>query len=270
VLQDNKLLHSEEGHITVSWLVVEDIVIIAGLLLLPLLAVNEEGTPFSFTALGLSMLSIVVKFLTLIIVMFTLGTRLVAYLFTKIVKTHSQELFTLSVLALTFTIAVGSSYIFDTSIALGAFIAGLVLGQTEVKSRVSTSASPLKDTFVVIFFLSIGMLFNPYVVVEYFTLFILIVISVLIFKSVAAFVIALSFKHQFYSALVIAVSLAQIGELSFILMKEGSSLNLLPSIAFDLIVAASIVSLAINPFILTLAHKKLFASQKKLSLSHKE
>jgi CPA2 family monovalent cation:H+ antiporter-2 len=169
---------------------------------------------------------------------------------------------------MTFTIALGSSYVFDTSIALGAFIAGLVLGQTEVKTRVSISASPLKDTFVVILFLSVGMLFNPIIVAEYFSLFLLIVLCVLVFKSVAAFVIAISFKHHFYSALVIAVSLAQIGELSFILIKEGSSLNLLPNMAFDLIVAASIVSLAINPFILTLAHKKLLSTQRKLILSH--
>lgn len=249
ILQDKKLLNTQEGHITVGWLVVEDIATIGALLLLPLLASPGEGEPLSFMSMTLTMLSVIVKFMLLALIMFTIGKKSLNFLLTKIVKTKSQELFTLSVLSLTLMIAVGSSYIFGTSMALGAFMAGLVMGQSEIKARVSISASPLKDVFVVLFFLSIGMLFNPIVLIDNLLLFGLILICILIIKPLAAFAVALLFKKPLASALLIGASLAQIGELSFILAKEGVNIQILPPLAYDIIVASSIISLSINPLL---------------------
>ena len=149
VLTDNKILNTPEGHICVGWLIVEDLITVIALLVVPELAAGNE---ISMQGIALSILFALLKFLLLAGLMFTIGRACVTYAFPKVIHTKSNELFTVTILAFTFVIATGSALFFGTSIALGAFIAGMVIGQTNVRKQVSINAMPLKDAFVVIFF----------------------------------------------------------------------------------------------------------------------
>lgn len=255
MLTDNHLLHTPQGHISVGWLVVEDIITVIALLLVPPLAASMKGDGFSMLSLGLSIIFIIFKFLLFIGIMFTVGLKAVKYVLKKIMHTHSHELFTLTILALIFVIAVGSSVLFGTSIALGAFIAGMIIGQSDLRHQVSANALPLKDTFVVIFFLSVGMLFNPYAIVNHFTLFISTLAIILIVKPITAFLIAWGLKHPFHVALTVAIALMQIGEFSFILSEEAMRFDLIPDEGYDVIVACSLISIALNPLLFKLLPK---------------
>ena len=189
------------------------------------------------------------KFLVFIILMFTLGTRVVTYIFSKIAKTRSPELFTLTILAVTFVVATSSSVIFGTSIALGAFVAGMAIGKTEQRKHVSPHLQPLQDTFSVIFFLAVGMLFNPVGIASEWPIFLSVLGIILIIKPLTALIIVLVMKYPFHIALTIAVALAQIGEFSFILVEESTRLNILPDIGYDIIVGCALVSIALNPLL---------------------
>jgi CPA2 family monovalent cation:H+ antiporter-2 len=252
VLTDNKLTKTEEGHIAIGWLIVEDIITIAILLLIPSLSRSSTGHTISFPDLSLSLGYAFCKFILLIGFMFTVGRKAIHIILEKILKTKSHELFTLVTLTLTFLVASGSALLFGTSIALGAFIAGMVIGQSDVKHQVSHNALPLKDTFVVIFFLSAGMLFNPAAIVEQFPLFIGTLGIILIVKPLTAFLLTIGLKYPWRTALVIATALAQIGEFSFILAEEALKYKILPDAAFDIIVACSLISISINPLLFKL------------------
>ena len=171
VLSDNHLLHTPEGHLAVGWLIVEDLITVGVLLLIEPLASASKGESLDLAHLlesfGLTLFSC----LLLALFMFTVGKKIVSFIFSKIMLTKSHELFTLTILSITFLIASGSAYLLGTSIALGAFLAGLMIGQTRMSKEISDNSTPLKDAFVVIFFLSIGMLFNPAVIFEHFSLF---------------------------------------------------------------------------------------------------
>jgi CPA2 family monovalent cation:H+ antiporter-2 len=247
LLAENNSLKTQAGHIAVGWLIVEDIITVIALLILPILASSTSVEEFSFYKISSLMIVIILKFAVLAIIMFTFGHECVKFALNRVLKTKSQELFTLTILALTFLIATGSTYLFGTSIALGAFIAGLVMGQTDVKTQVSLSATPLKDTFIVVFFLSVGMLFNPKIIVDHFLIFLSILAIIMIIKPLAAFLISLMFKKSLKSSLVIAVALAQIGEFSFILSEQASKLNIMPAMGYDIIVASALVSISLNP-----------------------
>lgn len=255
VLTDNGILHTPNGHIAVGWLIVEDLITVAALLLVPTLAASMVGEQFSIHDLAISFGIILLKFLALAVIMFTLGLKVVTYILSKIILTNSHELFTLTILALTFCIATGSAMLFGTSIALGAFIAGMVIGQTHVRRQVSTNAMPLKDAFVVIFFLSMGMLFNPEVIVEHPVLFLGVLAIIVILKPIAALVITLALRYPMKTALTVAIALAQIGEFSFILSEEAMKFDILPDEGYDLIVACSFVSISINPLLFKLLPK---------------
>lgn len=247
VLADNNLLNTLQGHIAVGWLIVEDILTVAVLILLPTIVALLKGTDVSFQEIAFSFFIMVFKLLILGVFMFTLGRKVVSYALLKIARTRSQELFTLGVLALTFFIATGSALLFGASIALGAFIAGMVIGQTDVRHQASAYASPLKNAFVVVFFLSVGMIFNPHAIVEHFYLFLSVLFVVLIIKPLTAFVIVVLYRYPVSIALSISFALAQIGEFSFILAEEATSYHLFSNEAYDVIVACAIVSISINP-----------------------
>lgn len=254
VLSDNGLLNTLEGHIAVGWLIVEDVLTVIVLILLPTIVALLTGSSISLQEIFVSFTLVVFKLLILAALMFTLGRKMVSYALTLIARTRSQELFTLSVLALTFFIATGSAYLFGTSIALGAFIAGMVIGQTDVRHQASAYASPMKDAFVVIFFLSVGMLFNPQAILDNFSLFIIVLFIVLVIKPLTAFLIVILFRYPMAIALSIAFALAQIGEFSFILAEEAAKFHLFPDEAYDVIVACALLSISINPLLFKLLH----------------
>lgn len=249
VLSDQKLLNTVEGHIAVGWLIVEDILTVAVLILLPTLASFFSGASISIQEV-LAFIAIVVgKFILLAALMFTLGLKAVSYILFKVARLRSQELFTLAMLALIFVIATGSAFLFGTSIALGAFIAGMVIGQTDVRHQAYAYASPLKDAFVVIFFLSVGMLFNPMAIVKHFSFFISVLAVIFVIKPLAAFLIVVFLRYPISIALTIAIALAQIGEFSFILAEEALKFNIFTDEGFDVIVACALVSISLNPLL---------------------
>jgi monovalent cation:H+ antiporter-2, CPA2 family len=184
--------------------------------------------------------------------MFTIGLKIVSYILAKIVKTKLHEMFTLSMLAITFVIATGSSFFLGTSIALGAFIAGMVIGLTKMRQQVSHNAMPLKDAFSVIFFLSIGMIFNPSAIVDHSWLFLGALGIILVIKPLVAFLITAAFRYPLQVCLTIAVALAQIGEFSFILAEEAMKYKFLPDEGYDIVVGCSLISIAINPLLFKL------------------
>lgn len=247
VLADQNLLSTLQGHIAVGWLIVEDILTVAVLILLPTIVALLTGASISPLEILTSIALVLVKFFLLAAIMFTLGRKFVSYALFKIARTRSPELFTLAVLALTFLIATGSALIFGTSIALGAFIAGMVIGQTDVRHQASAYASPMKDAFVVIFFLSVGMLFNPMAIVDNFPLFICILFIILVVKPLTAFLIVIAMRYPIGVALSIAFALAQIGEFSFILAEEAAKFHIFPDEGYDIIVACALISISINP-----------------------
>lgn len=249
MMMDYKLVETPQGHIAIGWTIVEDMITVFILLLMPSLAELSAGGNFSFMDLGFSILMALFKFVLLATLLFTLGHTIISNVLAKIVKTHSQEMFTLTILALTFVIATGSAYLFGTSIALGAFIAGMVMGQTNVSKRVANNAMPLKDAFVVMFFLSVGMLFNPQAIQSHIWLFMGVLAVILLVKPIAAFIITYLFKYPVRSALAIAIGLAQIGEFSFIVIEEALKFQMVPEEAYDIIVACSLVSIAVNPLL---------------------
>lgn len=256
MLADFNLLHTPKGHIAVGWLIVEDIITVAALIMVPILASSMHGEGLSLSAIGLSFVYAVIKFLLLTAIMFTVGNKFVSYAISKIVHTHSHELFTVTILALTLVIALGSAIVFGTSMALGAFIAGMIMGQTRVKHQISANALPLKDAFVVIFFLSMGMLFDFNSIYQHFWLFLGILAIILIVKPLTAFLIARGLQYPVETALVISVALAQIGEFSFILVEEASRLKIIPDAGYDIIIACAIVSITINSFLFKLVLHK--------------
>lgn len=249
ILGDNHLLGTKEGHIAVGWLVVEDIMTVFILVMLPSVSLITSDQGFSLWMLLGIILFISLKFVVLALFMFTWGHKIVDFILINVARMRSQELFGLTVLGLMFVIATGSSFIFGTSIALGAFIAGMVIGKTKVRYQASVNALPLKDIFSVVFFLSVGMLFNPLAIVQHFPLFLSILGIILLAKPLTAFFITRTFGYSFKVAFTVAISLAQIGEFSFILSEEAMNLGLLADEGFDVLVATALVSVSLNPLL---------------------
>lgn len=249
VLSDNHQIATPQGHIAIGWLIVEDLMTVIVLLLLPELASFMQGDNVSLTTISSAIGVALLKCAALLALTVFFGFRVVSYIFAKVARTRSQELFTLTVLGLIFGIATGSAILFGTSIALGAFISGLVIGQTEVRHQASANALPIKDAFSVIFFLSVGMLFNPEAIAENYVLFIGVMLIVLLLKPLVAFAIVIFLKRPFKTALIVAVILAQIGEFSFILSEEATKLGIIPDAGYDIIVACAMLSIAINPIL---------------------
>lgn len=268
VLSDQNLLHTPEGHIAVGWLIAEDVLIVITLVLLPSLVTILHGNEVSFFVIAKSTLLALSKFFLLIGLMFTIGRKIVGLILYLVAKTRSSELFTLTLLALIFSIATGSALLFGTSITLGAFISGMVIGQTDVRHQADVHASPMKDAFLVIFFLSVGMLFNPSAIIENFPVFISIFLIVTLIKPLSAFIIALLFHYSLPIAFTLAIALAQIGEFSFILAAAGLRFKLIPDESYDIIVACALISIAINPLLFKLMNFIQLRKEKLLNHPH--
>jgi CPA2 family monovalent cation:H+ antiporter-2 len=259
VLSDNNLQNTTAGHISLSWLICEDFLAVIALLLLPTLGELTKGNLVDWHTVVSSLAIIMTKFAIWVVALFTVGKKLISYALNKIIQTRSHELFTLSTLAITFAIAIGTVTLTGTSIALGAFIAGMVIGQTTLRHTISSNLLPLKEVFVVVFFLSIGMLFNPEAVFDNFLIFIIILLIILLGKPFVAWFIVWFFKYPVKTATIVALALAQIGEFSFILAEEASKFKIFPDEGFDIIVACAFISLALNPLVF-----RLFSKTKNL------
>ncbi|BET60099.1 MULTISPECIES: cation:proton antiporter [Geobacter] len=246
VLVDNNELHTPTGHISVGWLVVEDIFTVFLLVILPIFfGSGVAGSDSLPLAIGLS----VVKIALLVALTFFVGSRLIPRLLWHVAATRSRELFTLTVLVLALGIAVGSAKLFGVSMALGAFLAGMVVRQSDFSFRAASEALPMRDAFAVLFFVSVGMLFTPSYLMEEPGLVLATLVIILVGKPLAALVIVLVLGYAPRVALSIAVALAQIGEFSFILATVGKDLGVLGEGGANTLVAAAIISISLNPLL---------------------
>ena len=253
-LQGADLVETQRGRIAVGWLIVEDLVMVLALVLLPALAgvMNSAETGGGMEALLLPLFGTLLKVAGFVALMLIVGRRVIPWALHWVVHTGSRELFRLAVLAIALGVAFGAAVAFDVSFALGAFFAGMILGETPLSRRATEETLPLRDAFAVLFFVSVGMLFNPAVLVQQPLLLLATVAIIIIGKTIAAFAIVRAFGHPTDTALTISASLAQIGEFSFILASLGTGLGVLPAEGRDLILAGAIVSILLNPIIFSL------------------
>jgi len=251
-MEERRLLDTRRGKIAVGWLIVEDIAMVVALVLLPALAeaLGEagEGPRPGAGDIAASLGWTLLKVSAFVAVMMLFGKRAIPWVLEKVAGTGSRELFTLSVLAIALGVAFGSAKLFGVSFALGAFFAGMLLSG-DLSHRAASDSLPLRDAFAVLFFVSVGMLFNPAVIVEH-PFHVLATVLIIVFgKSVAAYAIVRAFGHPRETALTISASLAQIGEFSFILAGLGVALAILPPEGRDLVLAGSLISICANPLI---------------------
>jgi CPA2 family monovalent cation:H+ antiporter-2 len=250
ILADNNDLQTPTGHIAVGWLVVEDVFTVVVLVLLPALFGGKAAGP---AELPKALALVALKIAALVALTFLVGGRLIPWLLARVAATRSRELFTLAVLVVALGVAVGSATVFDVSMALGAFLAGMVVGRSDFGLRAGAEALPLRDAFAVLFFVSVGMLLDPRFFLEAPALVAATLAIVLVGKPLAALALVLLLGHPLRVALAVAAALAQIGEFSFILAALGKGLGVLPAEAANALVAASLVSIAVNPILYRLA-----------------
>jgi CPA2 family monovalent cation:H+ antiporter-2 len=256
-MEDRRLLETRRGKIAVGWLIVEDLVMVVALVLLPALAesmdTTGDGAPGAGSiagSLGLTLL----KVGAFVALMMVVGRRAIPWVLERVAGFGSRELFTLSVLAIALGVAFGSAKLFGVSFALGAFFAGMLLNG-DLSHKAASDSLPLRDAFAVLFFVSVGMLFNPMTLIESPLPILGALLIVVVGKSIAALAIMAAFKQPRESSALIAASLAQIGEFSFILASLGVALNLLPVEGQTLILGAAMLSIVLNPFVFMLADK---------------
>jgi monovalent cation:H+ antiporter-2, CPA2 family len=245
VLSENRDLHTRAGHIAVGWLVVEDLLTVLVLVMMPAIYGGAAGD--SSVGASLSLAALKVAILTVLVLVG--GRRVVPWLLTRIAATRSRELFTLTVLAIALGISVASAQLFGVSMALGAFLAGLVVGRSEFSVRAASEALPMRDAFAVLFFVSVGMLLEPSFVMNAPLLILSALAVVLIGKPLVALALVLLWGYPAGVALRIAVALAQIGEFSFIVAAVGAQLGLVTDDVRNTLIATAIVSIAVNPLL---------------------
>jgi CPA2 family monovalent cation:H+ antiporter-2 len=252
-LEQHGALDSVNGRIAVGWLIVEDLAMVAALVVLPAVAdsVGPEmaSAPLDWAHLGRELGIALAKIAVFFIVIYFVGVRLFPWLFAQVAYADSRDLVTLFVIAVALGIAYGSAIVFDVSFALGAFFAGVVINESKLTSRITAEAIPLENAFAVLFFVSVGMLFDPAVLLERPLQVAVVILIVIAGKSLAALLIVLAFRYPLRTALTVSVSLAQIGEFSFILAALGLSLGLLPPEGQSLILVAALLSIMLNPLL---------------------
>ena len=250
-LESQGVLASMNGRIAVGWLVVEDLAMVLVLVLLPPLAgwLGGQGAEADGSGLGWALLRTLGAVALFVALMLVVGRKFFPWLLWQVARTGSRELFTLCVIAAAVGIAYGSAKLFGVSFALGAFFAGMVLRESEFSYRAAEESLPLQDAFSVLFFVSVGMLFDPAILVQAPFKVALVVAIILFGKSLAAFCIVLLFRYPLNTALTVSASLAQIGEFSFILAGLGMQLGLLTGEGQSLILAGALISMALNPLV---------------------
>jgi monovalent cation:H+ antiporter-2, CPA2 family len=261
-LEAEGILESQSGRIAVGWLVVEDLVTVLILVMLPALAESlggdaggavhppvENNAMQIFLALGI----VLGKFVGFVLLMLIVGARLLPWLLKRVAATGSRELFTLAVIAVAIGIGFGAAELFGLSFALGAFFAGVVVGESDHSHRATEELRPLQDAFTALFFVAMGMLFDPQILVKQ-PLQVLAVLAIIVVgKSAVALLVVLLLRQPIASAVIVAASLAQIGEFSFIMAELGIGLRLLTTEGQSLIVAGALLSIALNSFLLRAA-----------------
>jgi len=263
-LQDRDLIASDRGRIAVGWLIVEDVVMVLALVLIPPLAgllggqaqpvdgnAEQEVIRMGFAPITAVLSVTLAKFAAFVALMLIVGRKLIPMVLHYVAHTGSRELFRLAVLSIALGVAFGSSQVFGVSFALGAFFAGMVMASSTLSQQAMRETLPLRDAFAVLFFVSVGMLFNPGILTEAPLALIGTVLIILAVKSLAAYAIVRAFGHDRTVALTIATSLAQIGEFSFILIVMGVKLAIVPAEAKDLVFAGAMLSILANPLIFT-------------------
>ncbi|MCZ8334612.1 MAG: cation:proton antiporter [Rhodobacteraceae bacterium] len=261
-LQDRDLVASDRGRIAVGWLIVEDVVMVLALVLIPPLAgllgglaqpvegeAEQEVIRMGFGPVTATLSVTLAKFAAFVALMLIVGRKVIPWVLHYVAHTGSRELFRLAVLAIALGVAFGSSQIFGVSFALGAFFAGMVMAGSTLSQQAMRETLPLRDAFAVLFFVSVGMLFNPMIVLSEPLALLATVLIILVVKSIAAYGIVRAFGHDRSVALTIATSLAQIGEFSFILIVMGVKLAIVPPEAKDLVVAGAMISILANPLL---------------------
>ncbi|WP_437641085.1 cation:proton antiporter [Sorangium sp. So ce854] len=246
VLSDSHVLHTPAGHLAVGWLVLEDVFTVLVLVLLPGLIGGASG---GATGVAISVGLALLKLAGLVAFTFIVGQRVIPVLLGYVAKTGSRELFTLTVLVVALGVSVGSAKLFGSSMALGAFLGGLVVGQSDFSSRAASEALPMRDAFAVLFFVSVGMLLDPSQLAASWPVTLATLAVVLIGKPIAALVVVLLLRRPMKTAFAVALSLAQIGEFSFILAALGRQLGVVPDEAAQALVVASIASITLNPLL---------------------
>ncbi|NYF36713.1 YbaL family putative K(+) efflux transporter [Stenotrophomonas sp. JAI102] len=265
-MEERRLLETTRGKIAIGWLIVEDLACVLALVMMPVLAgvfgpdaANESHTVGSVLA------SIGWTFVQLglfVAVMLVVGRRVIPWILERIAGTGSRELFTLAVLAIALGVAFGSAMLFGVSFALGAFFAGMLLNESELSHKAANDSLPLRDAFAVLFFVSVGMLFNPAILIEH-PWQVLATAAIIMFgKSAAAFVIVRAFGHPTGTALTISASLAQIGEFAFIIAGLGVTLKILPPTGQALVLAGALISIMLNPLVFGLLDRWLLKNQE--------
>lgn len=253
VLLDQGMLNTSHGHVAVGWLIVEDILTVLLLVMVPVIGgdvaanatVGSTGWMSAVAEIGLA----VIKLGLMVVVVLLGGGKVVPWALTQVAKFRSAELFTLTVLVFSIAIAVGSAVIFGTSVALGAFLAGIVVAQSPVSHQAAADALPMRDAFAVLFFVSVGMLFDPWFLMTSPGLVVAGLVIVLVFKPLAALVIVAVCGYPVRTALTVAIGLSQIGEFSFILGQVARDHKLLPDEGMNVLVATAMISITINPLL---------------------
>lgn len=259
-LQARDMVETEKGRIAVGWLIVEDLVMVLALVLLPAMF-GDRGDEGGSAGLIQSAAIVLLKVVGFGAFMFVIARRVLPWVLHWVAHSGSRELFRLAVLAIALGVAFGAAVIFDVSFALGAFFAGMILGETQLSRRAAEETLPLRDAFAVLFFVSVGMLFDPKVLIEQPGPVLATVAIIVVGKSVAAFALVRAFGHNSGTALTVSVSLAQIGEFSFILAGLGVGLKVLPETGRDLILAGSMLSILFNPILFSLAVRRMRAEE---------
>ena len=275
-MQDLRLIDTDRGRIAIGWLIVEDLAMVMALVLLPALAsvgteaghaaANDPIAEWLGLGIGGIILLTIAKVAVFVALMLVVGRKVIPWLLNVIVQTGSRELFRLGVLAIALGVAFGAAHLFGVSFALGAFFAGMVMSESELSHRAAEDSLPLRDAFAVLFFISVGMLFDPMSLIRDPLPLIATLLIILVGKSVAAFFIVRAFKRPVGTALTISASLAQIGEFSFILAGLGVGLNLLPPEGRDLILAGAILSIFLNPVMFIVAERLRPWIEKRLGV----
>ena len=251
-LEQQGTLATEDGRIAVGWLVVEDLIMVLALVLLPALAGvlgGESPAGLADANLWRTLGITLGKVALFVALMLVVGTRVFPWILRRVVRTKSRELFTLAAVALALGVAFGSAKLFDVSVALGAFFAGMVISGSDHRHSAETYLQPLQDTFAALFFVAVGMLFEPGVLIRHPLEVLEVVAIIVVGKSLAALVIVRLLGRPLATALAVAAALAQIGEFSFILAVMGISLKLLPAEGQNYIVAGALLSIVLNPLV---------------------
>lgn len=263
LLQERRLVETERGRITVGWLIVQDLAMVLVLVLLPPLAGALKGEAAAQSSVIQSLALTLAKIAGFVALMLIVGKRVIPALLHYVAHTGSRELFRLSVLSVALGVAYASTVLFGVSLALGAFFAGTVLSESRLSQQAATETLPFRDAFAVLFFVSVGMLFDPSFVFKAPGALLATVLVIVLGKSIAAYAVVRLFGHRHATALTISGSLAQIGEFSFILAALATRLTLLPESGRNLILAGAIISILMNPLIFA-ALDGLFAKSERM------